>query len=87
MLNVAKCVPAPRCENANKADLMASEFWELGLEPMPVSAISGTGTGEMLDALVKTLPPPRSMEEVDSSDNPLTIAIVGRPNVGETISW
>ena len=31
--------------------LQASEFWELGLEPYTVSAISGTGTGELLDAL------------------------------------
>jgi len=31
----------------------ASEFWELGLEPIPISAITGSGTGEMLDALVK----------------------------------
>ena len=53
-----------KCENANKADLMASEFWELGMEPMPVSAISGTGTGEMLDALMRSLPPPRSLEKV-----------------------
>jgi hypothetical protein len=27
--------------------LQAAEFWELGLEPFPVSAISGTGTGEL----------------------------------------
>ncbi len=61
----------------------ASEFWELGIEPMPVSAISGTGTGEMLDALVKSLPPPRSLEQVEGGKEPLAIAIVGRPNVGE----
>jgi GTP-binding protein len=65
----------------------AAEFWELGLEPHPVSAISGTGTGEMLDVLVATLPPPTSMEVEDSvADKPLAIAIVGRPNVGE-LSW
>jgi len=84
-MNQAFYLCPERCENANKADLMASEFWELGLEPIPVSAISGTGTGEMLDALVKTLPPPRSVEEVESTEEPLTIAIVGRPNVGETL--
>lgn len=62
----------------------AAEFWELGLEPFPVSAISGTGTGEMLEALVRSLPPPRDMAAVDaSSAKPLAIAIVGRPNVGE----
>jgi predicted GTPase len=36
-----------------------------------------------MDALVKTLPPPRSLEESDPDDSPLTVAIVGRPNVGE----
>jgi hypothetical protein len=40
-------------------------------------------TGEMLDKLVGTLPPPKDMETVDEKDKPLAIAIVGRPNVGE----
>lgn len=64
----------------------AAEFWEMGLEPHPVSAISGTGTGEMLDVLVAGLPPPARMESEDLTDasaKPLAIAIVGRPNVGE----
>jgi predicted GTPase len=42
-----------KCDNPGSADLAASEFWELGLEPHPVSAINGSGTGDMLDALVK----------------------------------
>lgn len=37
----------------------------------------------MLDKLVATLPPPKDMEEVDETDKPLAVAIVGRPNVGE----
>lgn len=73
-----------KCENAQKADLMASEFWELGLEPLALSALSGTGTGEVLDALLATLPPPRSVEDEDASARPLAIAIVGRPNVGKS---
>lgn len=73
-----------KCESSAKADLMASEFWELGLEPLAVSAISGTGTGEMLDALVATLPPPLSEEEEEDGEEPLSIAIVGRPNVGKS---
>lgn len=63
--------------------MQAAEFWSLGHEPLPVSAISGTGTGEMLDKLVATLPPPKVMEAVDERDKPLAVAIVGRPNVGE----
>lgn len=34
-----------KCENASKADLQAAEFWGSGLEPIPVSAISGSGEG------------------------------------------
>jgi len=73
-----------KCENTVKSDLMVSDFWELGLTPMAVSAITGTGTGELLDSLMVTLPPPKSLEEADTSDAPLSIAIVGRPNVGKS---
>lgn len=59
----------------------------MGLEPWPVSAISGTGTGELLDQLVGTLPPPKGMEKEEEDDKPLAIAIVGRPNVGECGCW
>jgi hypothetical protein len=54
----------------------------LGLQPHAVSAISGTGTGEMMDALAKTLPPPRDAPSESVDDAPLAVAIVGRPNVG-----
>lgn len=55
----------------------------MGIEPWPVSAITGTGTGELLDQLVSSLPAPKGMEQEDEKDKPLAIAIVGRPNVGE----
>ena len=42
-----------KCENAAKADLQAADFWALGLEPIAVSAISGSGTGDLLDHLVR----------------------------------
>ena len=45
-----------KCESPAKADLQAADFWNTGLEPFAVSAISGAGTGEMLDSLVATLP-------------------------------
>ena len=38
-----------KCEKARTADFNASLFWELGLEPFPVSAVTGLGTGELLD--------------------------------------
>lgn len=71
---------------ANKADnefrrLNASEFYELGFEEIfPISAISGTGTGELLDRIVELLP--ESLPE-DESDSP-KLAFIGRPNVGKS---
>ena len=51
-----------KCENSAKADIQAAEFWGLGLHPIPLSAISGTGTGELMERLMAKLPPPRSAE-------------------------
>ncbi|HCI54365.1 MAG TPA: ribosome biogenesis GTPase Der [Bacteroidales bacterium] len=57
------------------------EFYNLGLgDPFPVSSINGSGTGELLDELVKSLPQGGEEEE---SDIP-RVAIVGRPNVGKS---
>ena len=57
------------------------EFYELGMgEPIPISALHGTGTGELLDALVAALPPAAGAEDADA----VKIAIVGRPNVGKS---
>lgn len=70
----------------NKADsaalrLDATEFYELGMgDPYPISAIHGTGTGDMLDDLVASFP--QAEEEVE--DNSAKIAIVGKPNVGKS---
>lgn len=72
---------------ANKAEgkrgtQNAVELYELGLgEPIPFSAIHGTGTGDLLDAVVDRLPPNRGADE-DEPD--LSVAIVGRPNVGKS---
>ena len=71
---------------ANKADsparrLDAAEFYNLGLgDVYPVSAVNGSGTGELLDAVVEALPdePPEPAPEVPR------IAFIGRPNVGKS---
>ena len=71
---------------ANKADnkerrWMAPEFYELGLgEVYPVSSTHGTGTADLLDDVVESLPPPIE----DAPDERTHIAIVGRPNVGKS---
>jgi GTP-binding protein len=71
---------------ANKADneerrLNASEFYELGFDEIfPISAISGTGTGELMDRIVELLP--ESDQEPEDKDPKL--AFIGRPNVGKS---
>lgn len=70
----------------NKADnqqrrLEALEFWALGLsEPVPISALHGTGTGDLLDEVVAAFSPEGEVEDEEQ----VRIAIVGRPNVGKS---
>ena len=74
---------------ANKVDDQRTEaeahaLWNLGLgEPYPVSALHGRGSGDMLDAILASLPdpPPEAYGEVGG---PRRVAIVGRPNVGKS---
>ena len=69
-----------KCENESRR-LAALEFYELGLgEPFPISALHGTGTGDMLDVLVATF----KIEGEEVEDDSVKIAIVGKPNVGKS---
>ncbi len=69
---------------ANKTDNPTStdfyEFYELGAgDPIPVSAISGKQSGDMLDAVIERIP-----EVPPEDDTALRIAVIGRPNVGKS---
>jgi len=70
----------------NKADneqreLNATEFYALGFEKLyPISALSGRGTGDLLDRIVELLP---EEQEEQKSQIP-KLAVVGRPNVGKS---
>ncbi len=72
---------------ANKADnyeqhYAAAEFYSFGLgDPICISAVNGSGTGDLLDEIVKSLP--ESSDEEEELDAP-RIAIVGRPNAGKS---
>ena len=70
-----------------KADTMRrrdpNEFRRLGIETIvPVSAIQGQGTGDLLDAVVDVLGEAANVEE--DTERPLRLALVGRPNVGKS---
>jgi GTPase len=72
----------------NKVDNLGSatalqhhDFWDLGLgEPLPVSSLSGKGSGDVLDAIVERLPEVGEGEE----ENFLRVAVIGVPNVGKS---
>jgi GTPase len=73
---------------ANKVDnpqaaAQAAEVWSLGLgEPMAVSALHGTGSGDLLDAVVRRLP--KESAAAPEGGGPRRVALVGRPNVGKS---
>ena len=75
---------------ANKADNAARrqdavEFYSLGLgEPVTISSIQGTGTGDLLDVIVEALPPEDEEAENVEDEDVVRVAIVGRPNVGKS---
>ncbi len=70
-----------KCESPTAGVTQAAQFWELGLgEPYPISGIHGSGTGDLLDEVIKFLPP---MEELEP-ENEIKVAIIGRPNVGKS---
>lgn len=69
---------------ANKVDDPRStdyyEFYSLGAgDPVPVSAVNGKGSGDLLDQLVEKFPP-----SVAEETEALRVAVIGRPNVGKS---
>src|SRR5690349_7222019 len=69
---------ANKVDNPRSADYY--EFYSLGLgDPVPVSANNGMGSGDLLDVIVEQLPPV-TVEESEA----LSIAVIGRPNVGKS---
>jgi GTP-binding protein len=73
---------------ANKVDnfdraYLSSEFYALGLGSIfNISAITGSGTGDLLDAIVELLP--EDLEDVETEESIPRFAVIGRPNVGKS---
>ncbi len=65
-----------------KLALNANEFFSFGLgDPYPISAYHGTGTGDLLDAVIALFP---EQTEEDEAPDTIKIAIVGKPNAGKS---
>lgn len=74
-----------KCESPRKGIMQASEFWSLGLSPLPISAVSGTGTGELLDLVCAGLGKIEDLDVQNKEEEYIpSISIVGRPNVGKS---
>ncbi len=72
----------------NKADSTGAtdpgvyEFYSLGLgDPIPVSAVHGHGTGDLLDECLKYFP---ETDEEEEEEDRIKVAIIGKPNVGKS---
>ena len=69
-------------DDNNESIYALAEFYSLGLgDPMSISAITGSGTGDLLDEVVKKMPE-KDMDE--PTDDIPRFAIVGRPNAGKS---
>jgi GTPase len=70
--------------DSDREEADAARFYALGLgEPVPVSALHGRGTGDLLDRIVMLLPQAEPTEAQEEGGEP-RFAIVGRPNVGKS---
>jgi GTP-binding protein len=76
-------VAANKVDDA-RAESEAASLWSLGLgEPVPVSAMHGRGSGDLLDLVLDALPDaPKGAEAAESG--PRRVALIGRPNVGKS---
>ncbi len=85
--NLLRRTDKPVLLAVNKADNKkrrdeAVEFYALGLgDPIPISSLHGTGTGDLLDAVIESFP---IIDEEEEEDDAIRIAILGRPNAGKS---
>ena len=71
-----------KCDKVGETPLEYYEFYNLGLgEPIAVSSVHGHGTGDLLDAVLQYLP--EDTEEVQD-DSTISVAVIGKPNVGKS---
>ena len=77
--------------DAVSQESLAAEFHRLGFDPVfPVSAEQGQGIGELLDAVASQVPPRRTPDSFGEAEAPraeanaVTVAVIGRPNVGKS---
>ena len=76
-----------KCDSTGRTDPNIYEFYSLGCgDPIPVSAVHGHGTGDLLDACLSYFPEDEGVEEDDDS---IKVAVIGKPNAGKSslVNW
>lgn len=71
-----------KCDSVGEISPDFYEFYNLGLgDPIPVSAVHGHGTGDLLDEVIKYFPEEEAEEDDDEIIN---VAVIGKPNAGKS---
>ena len=71
-----------KADSTGPTDVGVYEFYSLGLgDPIPVSAIHGHGTGDLLDECIKNFP---EQEDAEEDEDIIKVAVIGKPNVGKS---
>ena len=72
-----------KCDNVGQVPFEFYEFYELGFdcEPIAVSSVHGSGTGDLLDACTQAL---GDWNYVDEEDDSIKVAVIGKPNAGKS---
>ncbi len=71
-----------KCDGIGDVPAEFYEFYNLGLgDPIAVSSVHGHGTGDLLDEVLRYLPPE---EEEEEEEDLIRIAVIGKPNVGKS---
>ena len=72
-----------KCDSVGNVPYEFYEFYELGFdcEPIALSSVHGSGTGDILDEVLKALP---ETDEEDEEDDSIKVAVIGKPNAGKS---
>ena len=72
-----------KCDSVGAPPLEYYEFYELGFDcaPIAVSSVHGSGTGDLLDEVLKVLPETIGNDDEDDS---IKVAVIGKPNAGKS---
>jgi GTPase len=73
-----------KIDNFRRQGERASEFYKLAMgEPISISATTGAGTGDMLDAIIARLPKEKKKKEEEEAEE-IRVIMIGKPNVGKS---